>query len=372
MIIGVPKEIKNNENRVGLTPSGVASLTGANHKVYVETTAGEGSGFLDREFEKAGAFILPSIEDVYDKAEMIVKVKEPLESEFELLKENQILFTYLHLAAATELTQALIKKKVVSIAYETVQLDNGALPLLTPMSEIAGRMSVQVGAQFLEKTHGGRGVLLSGVPGVEPANVVIVGGGIAGTNAAKIAVGMGAQVVILDINISRLRYLDDIFKGSLKTLASNSFNLEEQALKADLLISSVLIPGAKAPKLVTEKMVRQMKPGSVIVDIAIDQGGSVETVDRATTHADPVYVKHDVIHYSVANMPGALARTSTLSLTNSTFPYVMQLANKGYVQAVKDNKSLAKGINVLDGKVIYKPVAEALGLEYTPLEEVLK
>ncbi|MCO5388287.1 alanine dehydrogenase [Desulfosporosinus sp.] len=370
MIIGVPKEIKNNENRVALTPAGVVAFCKAGHQVVIENNAGVGSGISNQEYIAAGAEILASPEDVYTSAEMIMKVKEPLPSEYSLFKDGQLLFTYLHLAPEPALTAALLKKNVVGIAYETVQPADGSLPLLIPMSEVAGRMSVQIGAQFLEKQHGGKGLLLGGVPGVSPAKVTIVGGGIVGINAAKMAIGMGAEVTILDVSTARLRYLDDIFGSRIKTLMSNSYNIMQAVKKADLLVGAVLIPGAKAPKLVTEEMVKAMKPGSVIVDVAIDQGGSVETIDHVTTHAEPTYEKFGVIHYSVANMPGAVARTSTFALTNATLPYALKLAGLGYAEAIRTDLALARGVNVIHGKLTYKAVAEALNQEYTPLGEV--
>ncbi|MGI6185485.1 MAG: alanine dehydrogenase [Brevibacillus sp.] len=371
MIIGVPKEIKDNENRVGLTPAGVSAYIQAGHRVLVETQAGIGSGFSDEDFSAAGAEILDSAEEVWQQAEMICKVKEPLPAEYKFFRENLILFTYLHLAPERELTEQLRAKKVVAIAYETIQTDDGSLPLLMPMSEVAGRMSVQIGAQFLEKPHGGKGVLLGGVPGVPPAHVVIVGGGIVGTNAAKMAIGLGAQVTILDINANRLRELDDLFQGRLRTLMSNHYNIAQAVKDADLLIGAVLIPGARAPKLVTEDMVKSMSPGSVIVDVAIDQGGSIETVDRITTHSEPTYVKHGVVHYAVANMPGAVPRTSTIALSNVTIPYGLQLANKGVRAAITQNRALARGVNVLNGHVVYEAVATSLNLPYVPLEDAL-
>ncbi|SHI19955.1 alanine dehydrogenase [Desulfosporosinus lacus] len=370
MIIGVPKEIKNNENRVALTPAGVVAFCKAGHQVVIENNAGVGSGISNQEYIAAGAEILAAPEDVYTSAEMIMKVKEPLPSEYNLFKDGQLLFTYLHLAPEPTLTAALLKKNVVGIAYETVQPADGSLPLLIPMSEVAGRMSVQIGAQFLEKQHGGKGILLGGVPGVSPAKVTIVGGGIVGINAAKMAIGMGAEVTILDVSTARLRYLDDIFGSRIKTLMSNNYNIMQAAEKADLLVGAVLIPGAKAPKLVTEEMVKAMKPGSVIVDVAIDQGGSVETIDHVTTHAEPTYEKFGVIHYSVANMPGAVARTSTFALTNATLPYALKLAGLGYAEAIRTDLALARGVNVIHGKLTYKAVAEALNQEYTPLGEV--
>lgn len=370
MIIGVPKEIKNNENRVGLTPSGVIAFKSTGHDVWIETGAGVGSGFSDDEYKEAGAKIVETAEEAWS-ADMVIKVKEPLEEEYRFFREGLILYTFLHLAAEPELTQALMNSKVIAVAYETIQKKNGSLPLLSPMSEVAGRMSIQVGAQSLERPKGGKGVLLGGVPGVLPAEVVIIGGGIVGTNAAKIALGMGASVTIIDINPDRLRQLDDQFQGRIKTLMSNSFNIAQAVKKADLLIGAVLIPGARAPKLVTEDMVKTMEPGSVIVDVAVDQGGCIETVDRITSHSDPIYVKHGVVHYAVPNIPGAVARTSTIALTNVTVPYGLQIANKGYRQAALDNEELAKGFNVIDGCVTYKAVADAHGISYTPLDEVL-
>ncbi|MBO8168405.1 MAG: alanine dehydrogenase [Thermoanaerobacteraceae bacterium] len=370
MIIGVPKEIKNNENRVAITPAGVEAFVKNNHRVVVETQAGTGSGFTDEEFVQAGAKIAGSAEEVFAEADMILKVKEPQPQEYDLFKEGQILFTYLHAATGPELIKALLEKKVVGISYDTVQLPDGSLPLLAPMSEVAGRMSVQIGAQFLEKPKGGKGVLLGGVPGVPAANVVIVGGGTVGTNAAKMAVGMGARVTILDINPERLMYLDDLFGSRVQTIMSNSYNIERAVKEADLLIGAVLLPGARAPRLVTEEMVKQMKPGSVIVDVAIDQGGCIETIDRVTTHDDPIYVKHGVVHYAVANMPGAVPRTSTFALTNATLPYALKIANKGWRQAVREDEALAKGVNVYNGYVTHEVVADALGYQYTPLTEI--
>ncbi len=372
MIIGVPKEIKNNENRVALTPAGVEAFRKSGHQVVIEHNAGVGSGITDEEYIAAGASILATPAEVFEASDMIMKVKEPLPAEYGLFKNGQLLFTYLHLAPEPELTKALLEKKVIGIAYETVQPADGSLPLLTPMSEVAGRMAVQIGAQFLEKPHGGKGILLGGVPGVPGAKVAIVGGGIVGANAAKIAIGMGADVTILDVSTARLRYLDDIFGARIKTLMSNSYNLKQAVAESDLLVGAVLIPGAKAPKLVTEEMVKAMKPGSVIVDVAIDQGGCVETIDRVTTHAEPTYLKHSVVHYSVANMPGAVARTSTFALTNVTLPYAIKLANLGYAEAIKQDLALARGVNVIDGKLTYNAVAEALEMEYTPLQEVLE
>lgn len=371
MKIGVPKETKNNENRVGITPAGVNVLVNNGHMVYVEKSAGLGSGITDAEYIQAGAEMLDSAVEVYDSSEMIIKVKEPLPSEYPMFKEGQIIYTYLHLAPEPELTKALMEKKVVAIAYETVQLPNGALPLLIPMSEVAGRMAVQIGAHFLEKPQGGSGVLLAGVPGVEQGTVVIIGGGIVGFNSARLALGMGAQVTIIEKNPERLRYLDDYFKGKVKTIVSNAYNIEAEIKKADLLVGAVLIPGARAPRLVTEDMVKQMKPGSVIVDVAIDQGGSIETIDRVTTHSEPIFIKYNVIHYSVANMPGAVARTSTFALTNVTIPYAVEIANKGWKQAVLDNNSLARGVNVVNGKITYQAVAQAHNLPYVSLLEAM-
>ncbi|MHB8170405.1 MAG: alanine dehydrogenase [Thermincolia bacterium] len=372
MIIGVPKEIKNNENRVAITPAGVTALTAAGHRVVIQQGAGEGSGIQDADYVAAGGEILQLAADVFFRADMIMKVKEPLPPEYDLLKEGQVLFTYLHLAPEPELTRVLLAKKVVGIAYETIQLANGSLPLLTPMSEVAGRMAVQVGARFLEKIYGGQGILLGGVPGVPGAEVVIIGGGVVGMNAAKIAVGLGAQVTIIDKGADRLRYFDDLYQGRIKTLMSNSYNIETAVVRADLLVGAVLIPGARAPRLVTENMVKNMKTGSVIVDVAIDQGGSIETIDRFTTHSEPTYVKHGVIHYAVANMPGAVPRTSTFALNNATLPYALQLANKGYLQAIAEDPALAKGVNVVEGEVTYQAVAEALNLPFRPLDAVLK
>lgn len=370
MIIGVPKEIKNNENRVAITPAGVEALIKEGHQVIIEKSAGVGSGISDSDYQQAGAKILETNKEVFAEADMIMKVKEPLPEEYNLLREGQILFTYLHLAAEEKLTKTLMDKKVIAIAYETVQLDDGSLPLLTPMSEVAGRLAIQKGAQYLERQKGGRGVLLAGVPGVPPAKVVIIGGGIVGMNAAKMALGLRADVTILDINTNRLRYIDDVFHGNVKTRMSNRYNIYEEVTKADLVIGAVLIPGAKAPHLVTEEMIKDMKKGSVIVDVAIDQGGCVETT-YPTTHDDPVFIKHGVIHYSVANMPGAVPRTSTYALTNATLSYAIEIANKGYKKALLDNPALLKGLNVYDGKITYKAVAEAFNLEYHDPKKLL-
>jgi alanine dehydrogenase len=370
MRIGVPTEIKNNEYRVGMTPSGVAVLKGDGHEIYVQSGAGNGSGFSDDEYKAAGAAILPDADDVYERADMIVKVKEPIEADLQRLKDGQLLFTYLHLAPVPDLTQSLLQKKITGIAYETITDERKrALPLLTPMSEVAGRMSVHVGAYYLHKPNGGRGVLLGGVPGVLPSDVVIIGGGVVGTNAAKMAVGLGARVTILDTNLDRLRQLDDIFRGSVQTVASNSAHISESVRRADLLIGGVLIPGAAAPKLVTRAMISEMKKGSVIVDVAIDQGGCVETA-HPTTHSDPTYLVDGVIHYCVANMPGAVPRTSTIALTNATLPYTRQLAHLGFAKAIAD-PGLAEGVNVYQGKITYKAVAESQGRDYTPLQQLV-
>ncbi len=370
-VIGVPKEIKNNENRIALTPAGAGMLRDAGHRVVVESGAGIGSGFLDEEYVQAGAELLPNAADVWNNAGLVVKVKEPLPEEFQHFRNGQQLFTYLHLAAAEQLSHALADSGVAAIAYETIQLPNGALPLLTPMSEVAGRMSVQVGAQFLEMFYGGRGILLGGVPGVPPAEVIILGGGIVGMNAAKMALGLGADVVIIELNGERMRYIDDVFGGRVRTLMSNPYNIASAVQKADLLIGAVLIPGAKAPKLVTEDMVKTMKPGAVIVDVAVDQGGTIETVDRVATHSEPTYVKHGVLHYAVANMPGAVPRTSTLALTNATFPYLMELADKGLERAVRENEPLRLGVNVYQGEITHQAVAAAVNRPFRPLDELL-
>ena len=364
MKIGVPKEIKPQENRVALTPSGVDSFVKGGHTVFIETDAGAGSGFSDEEYEKSGATILKEAKEVFDVADMIMKVKEPLEAEYGLLKKDQILFTYLHIAPNPELTRALLDAQIIGIAYETVQLANGELPLLAPMSEVAGRMSIQIGAHLLENINGGRGILLGGVSGVEKAKVAIVGGGVVGINAIKTACGMGAQVTVLDISSARLAYLDDIFGGQINTLASNPYNIERAVCESDLVVGAVLIPGAKAPKLVTEDMVKKMKAGAVLVDVAIDQGGSIETIDRVTTHSDPYFIKYGVVHYSVANMPGAVPRTSTFALTNATLPYALKIANEGAENAMKVSPALMKGLNVYKGELTYEPIAQAQGLSY--------
>ena len=408
MLIGVPKEIKTNENRIALVPAGAEALVKAGHTVFVEQGAGEGSGFTDAEYTAVGAQILESVDDVWARAEMIMKVKEPIAVEYPRIRENQVLFTYFHFAADEALTQALIKSNAVAIAYETVQLPNGELPLLAPMSEVAGRMSIQAGAKYLEKFYGGRGMLLGGVPGVAPAQVLVIGGGVVGTNAAKMAAGFGARVTIMDLSLDRLpppfpagfkpppktvaalrlqfecqggmnlpdlsldrlRYLSDVMPANVELIYSNRHNILEKLEVADLVVGAVLLPGAKAPKLVLREDLKRMKNGSVIVDVAVDQGGCVETI-RPTTHENPIYEIDGVIHYGVANMPGGVPRTSTLALTNATFPYAMRLANKGWQAAVRDDRSLLLGLNIVGGKVVYPGVAEAFGLEYTPVEQVL-
>ena len=363
MKIGVPKEIKTNENRIALVPAGAEALITAGHSVLVETGAGLGSGFSDADYTAVGAKIAPDAATVWKDSEMIMKVKEPIKQEWPHMRKDQLIFTYFHFAADEELTKAHLKSGAVCVAYETVELPSRELPLLTPMSEVAGRMAVQEGAKYLEKLYGGRGVLLGGVPGVAPAKVVILGGGIVGINSAKMAAGMGAKVVILDISLERLRYLSDVMPANVQTIYSNRHNILEQIETADLVVGGVLIPGAKAPKLVRREDLKRMQPGSVIVDVAVDQGGCVETV-HATTHENPTYVVDGVIHYAVANMPGGVPRTSTLALTNATLPYALQLANKGWKKALRENAALLKGLNVAEGKVTYKAVADAFGMEY--------
>lgn len=371
MIIGVPKEIKPQESRVAITPAGVDGLVRAGHKVLIQANAGIEAGFSDEAYKSLGAEILSEASQVWEQAEMIMKVKEPIESEYNFFKPGLVLFTFLHLAAEESLTKALIKSNVIAIAYETVQNSDRSLPLLTPMSEVAGRMAVQQGSIYLEKTRGGKGLLIDGVPGVAPAHVVIVGAGIVGTGAIRRAIGLGARVTVLDIMIDRLRYLGEVFMGQIETVYSNNFNMMEAIKTADLVIGAVLIPGSKAPKLITEEMVKLMEPGSVIVDVAIDQGGCVETILQPTTHAEPTFIKHGVVHYAVANIPGAVPKTSTLALTNVTLPYAMRIANKGWKQALKDDPSLAKGANIVNGKITYKAVADAFNYEYTQIEELL-
>lgn len=370
MNIGVPKEIKIKENRVGLLPVGVAELIKNGHKVIIENNAGEGSGFSNEAYIAAGGQIVSTAKDVYSKSDLIVKVKEPIKQEYELIHSNQIIFTYFHFAADRNLTEAMIKSDCIAIAYETVQRSDKKLPLLDPMSEVAGRMAAQQGAKYLEKTFGGRGVLMSGVPGTEPATVVIIGGGVVGTNAAKIAAGLGAKVIIMDNDLYRLRYLDDIMPKNVTTLMSNSYNIAEAIRNADVVIGAVLIPGAKAPKLITKSMLKTMRQGAVIVDVAVDQGGCVETT-RPTTHEDPIFTVDGIIHYCVANMPGAVPVTSTVALTNATMPYTIQLANLGWKNAVKKNRELLLGCNIVNGKIVYKGVADAFDLMYHPVESII-
>ena len=371
MIVGLPKEIKDNEYRVGLTPAGVRALTDAGHRVVVEKTAGEGSGFEDTIYQRAGARLLDSADRVWAEAEMIVKVKEPIEPEYPRMREGQVLFTYLHLAPDKKLTQQLLERKVTGIAYETITDRRGGLPLLTPMSEVAGRMAIQVGAHYLEKMSGGRGILLGGVPGVPAARVVIIGGGVVGTNAAKIAVGMGAHVTIIDSNLDRLRELDDIFLSKIATLASSAYMIHDAVSQADLIVGAVLVPGASAPRLVTRNMLRDVPNGAVIVDVAVDQGGCIETT-HPTTHSDPTYYVEGVLHYCVANMPGAVPRTSTFALTNATLPYALKLATRGFFDAIASDQGLKAGVNTYAGRCTYEAVAHSQGLEYTPLDDLLK
>ncbi len=370
MRIGIPKEIMNNENRVGITPAGVSIFKEHNHHIIIEKDAGVNAGFSNEDYEKAGAQIVETAAEAWD-VDLVLKVKEPQPEEYQYFREDLMIFAYFHLAAFPQLTKELLDKKIIAIAYETVQV-NGTLPLLTPMSEIAGRMAPQIGAQFLEKTYGGKGILLGSVPGVKRGKITIVGGGVVGTNAAKIAVGLGADVTIIDLSAERLRQLDDIFGSNINTLMSNPYNIASAVQEADLVIGAVLIPGARAPKLVTEEMVKSMEPGSVIIDVAIDQGGIFETADRISTHDNPTYTKHGIIHYAVANMPGAVPRTSTISLTNATVLYALEIANKGYIQASLDNPAILKGLNTLGGSVVFKAVAEAHGLPYQPAEDLLK
>ena len=370
MKIGVPKEIKTNENRIALVPAGAESLVASGHTVMIEKGAGEGSGFPDSLYTSVGAKIGPDADTVWREAEMIMKVKEPIKPEWARMKKGQVIFTYFHFAADKELTLAHIKSGAICIAYETVELPNRELPLLTPMSEVAGRMAVQEGAKYLEKLHGGRGVLLGGVPGVPPGKVVILGGGIVGINAAKMAAGLGAKVTVLDVSLERLRYLSDVMPANVTLIYSNRHTILEQISTADLVVGAVLIPGAIAPRLIRREDLKTMQPGAVIVDVAIDQGGCVETI-HATTHENPTYVVDGIVHYGVANMPGGVPRTSTLALTNATFPYAKQLANKGWKQALKENPALQKGLNIVDGKVTYPAVAEAFGLPFTPPDSYL-
>ena len=370
MRIGLPKEIKDNEYRVGLTPAGVHALIEAGHELFVQRSAGEGSGFGDDQYQKVGAKILDSADDIWETGDMIVKVKEPIAPEYPRMREDQLLFTYLHLAPEVELTKQMLDKRVTGVAYETITDRRGRLPLLTPMSEVAGRMSVQVGATYLEKMNGGRGILLGGVPGVPAANVVILGGGVVGTEAAKMAVGLGAKVTVIDRNLERLRELDDIFLSKVQTMASSRYAIEEAISHADLVIGAVLVVGAAAPKLVTRDMLHLIPHGAVLVDVAVDQGGCFETT-HATTHSNPTFYEEGVLHYCVANMPGAVPRTSTFALTNATLPYALELANKGFEKAVADDHSLAEGVNTYAGKLTYEAVAESQGIEFTPLGDLV-
>jgi alanine dehydrogenase len=370
MIIGVPKEVKSNENRVALTPAGAMELTRRGHEVYIQSTAGEGSGFDDDDYKEAGAHILFTADEVWAKGEMIMKVKEPIAEEYKRCRANQLIFTYFHFASSEELTHAMIESKAVCLAYETVETKDRQLPLLIPMSEVAGRMAIQEGAKYLEKPVRGRGVLLGGVPGVPPGKVLVIGGGIVGTQAAKMAAGLGAQVTILDVNLTRLRYLSDVMPANVITQYSNEYNIRRLIQTHDLVVGAVLIPGAKAPSLITRDMLKLMRPGTVIVDVAVDQGGCIETT-RPTTHADPTYIIDNVVHYCVANMPGAVPYTSTIALTNATLPYAVQLAQKGWKKACADNEELRLGLNVVDGKVVYKGVSDAFGLPLHDLKEVM-
>jgi alanine dehydrogenase len=366
MKVGIPKEIKNNENRVGMTPAGVAAMTARGHEVFVQHTAGDGSGFSDDEYVGAGAKIVPTIEDVYREAEMIVKVKEPIEPEYNLVRKGQLLFTYFHFACEKELTDTMLKSGAICLAYETVQLPNGSLPLLQPMSEVAGRMATLNGAYYLQKTKGGKGKLISGVPGVSPARVLVLGGGVVGEAAARMAAGLGADVTIADISLPRLRQLDIETPANVHTLYSSSHNIRQQLPTVDIVIGSVLVPGDKTPHLITRDMLKSMEPGTVLVDVAIDQGGCFET-SRPTTHSEPVYTEEGIVHYCVANIPGAVPNTSTLALTNATLRYALSLADKGWRKACQDDSSLAKGLNIVEGKVVYKAVADVFGLPYEPL-----
>ncbi|WP_010178952.1 alanine dehydrogenase [Aquimarina agarilytica] len=371
MIIGVPKEIKNNENRVGLTPSGVLELVKNSHEVYVQQNAGKASGFNDHQYIEAGAIMLSSIADVYKVAQMIIKVKEPIEKEYSLIQKNQIVFTYFHFASNKTLTKAMMASGAICIAYETVEESDHSLPLLIPMSEVAGRMSIQQGAKFLEKPLQGKGILLGGVPGVPPAKVLVIGGGIVGTQAAKMAAGMGALVTILDIDMKRLRYLDDVMPANVITEFSSSYTIENNIKNADLIIGSILIPGAKAPKLVTKAMLKKMSPGTVLVDVAVDQGGCFETT-TPTTHQNPTYIIDNIVHYAVANIPGAVPYTSTLALTNVTIKYALQIANKGWQKACAENETLKKGLNIIDGQIVYKAIAKAFDFKHTKVDQFLE
>ena len=370
MVIGVPKEIKSNENRVALTPAGAIELIKRGHEVLIQTGAGVGSGFSDMEYQSSGARILPSIEDVYGQAEMIIKVKEPIEEEYGLIRKDQLLFTYFHFASYRPLTEAMINSQAVCLAYETVEDADHTLPLLIPMSEVAGRMAVQEGAKYLEKPQKGRGILLGGVPGVPPAKVLILGGGVVGTQAAKMAAGLGARVTILDVSLNRLRQLADIMPANVITMYSNEYNIRSMITDHDLIVGAVLIHGAKAPKLITREMLKDMRAGTVLVDVAVDQGGCIETC-KPTTHADPVFIIDDVVHYCVANMPGAVPYTSTIALTNATLPFAIQLADKGWRKACMSNQALKKGLNIINGAVVYRGVAEAFNLDHTPVDQIL-
>jgi alanine dehydrogenase len=370
MIVGILKEIKAEENRVSMTPAGVEVMIQNGHSVLVEKSAGAGSGFEDTVYQKAGADIVDTPAEIFQRSDMVMHVKEPLPSEYDLIRKDQIVFTYLHLAAAEELTQALIRTEAVNIAYETIQKADGSLPLLTPMSEVAGRMAVQQGAKYLEMSQGGHGILLGGVPGVDPGHVVVIGAGVVGVNAAKMACGLGAKVYVLDMNLDRLRYLSDVMPANCFLLFSSPAVIRDLIRRADVVVGAVLIPGAKAPRLITREMLKTMKRGSVLVDVAIDQGGCFET-SRATTHTDPIYTVEGVVHYCVANMPGAVPKTSTLALTNATLPYAVEIANKGWKKAMRENKEIELGANVVQGKVTYKAVAEAFGLDFVPVESLL-
>ena len=370
MIIGVPKEIKNNENRVALTPAGTQELVKRGHVVFVQSTAGLGSGFSNEAYMKAGAQMIDDAAEIYSRAEMIIKVKEPIEEEYKFIRKDQLVFTYFHFASYEPLTKAMISSGAVCLAYETVERLDGSLPLLVPMSEVAGRMAVQEGAKYLEKPLKGRGILLGGVPGVRPAQVLILGGGVVGTNAAKIAAGMGADVTILDLNINRLRYLDDVMPKNVHTMVSNEYTIRELIKESDLIIGGVLVPGAKAPKLVTRDMLKDMRPGTVLVDVAVDQGGCIETC-RPTTHENPTYIIDDVVHYCVANMPGAVPYTSTLALTNATLPYAIRLATQGWKKACEESSELRNGLNIIQGEVVYKAVADAFNLPYSDVKKFL-
>lgn len=370
MIIGVPKEIKTHENRVALLPGGVTKMKRNGHEVLIQQGAGEGSGFPDEKYEEAGATIIDDVDQLWDEAEMIMKVKEPIEVEYDRMREGQIIFTYFHFAASRELTEAVRESKAVAIAYETVEKEDGSLPLLIPMSEVAGRMASQEGAKYLEKPEGGRGILMGGIPGVKPANVLVIGGGIVGVNAAKIAAGMGANTTIMDISMPKLRYLDDVMSRNVDTMFSSEANIRSMLPHVDMVIGAVLIPGAKAPSLITRDMLADMQKGSVLVDVAIDQGGCFET-SKPTTHDNPIYEVDDIVHYCVANMPGAVPYTSTLGLTNVTLPYAVDIANKGWQKAIGEDDELRKGLNIVDGDVVYKEVAEAFEMDYTPIEDVM-